>query len=38
MRALDREVNDIVRQAIEPLVPVPVSTHPLGGRRLPVPW
>ena len=38
MRALDREVNDIVRQAIEPLVPVPLDTHPLGRHRLPILW
>jgi len=33
MRALDPEVNDIVWQAIEPLVPVPVDKHPLGCHR-----
>jgi hypothetical protein len=38
MRALDPEVNAIVWQAIEPLVPVPVNTHPLGRHRLPVLW
>jgi hypothetical protein len=30
MRAFDPEVKDIVWQAIEPLVPVPVDKHPLG--------
>jgi len=29
MRAFDPEVKDIVWQAIEPLVPVPVDKHPL---------
>ena len=33
MRALDPEVKDIVWQAIEPLIPVPVDTHPLGRHR-----
>ena len=33
MRALDPEVKDIVWAAIEPLVPVPVDTHPLGRHR-----
>ena len=33
MRALDPEVKDVVWAAIEPLVPVPVDTHPLGRHR-----
>jgi transposase len=33
MRAFDPEVKDIVWQAIEPLVPVPVDKHPLGCHR-----
>jgi transposase len=33
MRALDPEVKAIVWAAIEPLVPVPVDTHPLGRHR-----
>ena len=33
MRALDPEVKAIVWQAVEPLVPVPVDTHPLGRHR-----
>ena len=33
MRAFDPEVKDIVWQAIEPLVPVPVDSHPLGCHR-----
>ena len=33
MRALDPEVKAIVWQAIEPLIPVPVDTHPLGRHR-----
>ncbi|MGH9171432.1 MAG: IS5 family transposase [Acidimicrobiales bacterium] len=33
MRALDPEVKEIVWQAIEPLIPVPFDTHPLGTHR-----
>jgi transposase len=33
MRALDPEVKDILWQAIEPLVPVPIDEHPLGCHR-----
>lgn len=33
MRALDTEVRDAVWAAMEPLVPVPVSNHPLGCHR-----
>jgi len=33
MRALDPEVKDAVWQAIEPLIPVPLDTHPLGRHR-----
>jgi transposase len=33
MRALDPEVFDAVWAAIEPLVPVPGETHPLGCHR-----
>jgi transposase len=33
MRAFDPEVKDIVWQAIEPTVPVPVDSHPLGCHR-----
>ncbi len=33
MRALDPEVKAIVWQAIEPLIPVPADTHPLGRHR-----
>ena len=33
MRALDPEVKDIVFKAIEPVLPVPVDTHPLGRHR-----
>jgi transposase len=33
MRALDPIVKAIVWQAIEPLIPVPVDTHPLGRHR-----
>lgn len=33
MRALDPEVFDAVWAAIEPLVPVPAETHPLGCHR-----
>jgi len=33
MRALDPEVKDVVWQAIEPLVPVVVDSHPLGRHR-----
>jgi transposase len=33
MRALDPEVKDAVWQAIEPLIPAPLDTHPLGVHR-----
>ena len=33
MRALDPEVKDTIWQAIEPLIPVPEDTHPLGCHR-----
>ena len=33
MRAFDPEVGDAIWAAIEPLVPVPVETHPLGCHR-----
>ena len=33
MRALDPEVKDIVWKAVEPLIPVPKDTHPLGRHR-----
>ena len=33
MRALDPEVQEAVWQAVEPLVPRPVVTHPLGCHR-----
>lgn len=33
MRALDPEVKDIIWKAIEPLIPIPVDTHPLGRHR-----
>jgi transposase len=33
MRALDPEIKDTIWQAIEPLVPVPVDSHPLGCHR-----
>ncbi|HEY3943055.1 MAG TPA: hypothetical protein VGL60_11305 [Acidimicrobiales bacterium] len=33
MRALDPEVKDAVWQAIGPLIPVPLETHPLGVHR-----
>ena len=33
MRALDPEVKDAVWAAIEPLVPAPTNTHPLGCHR-----
>jgi transposase len=32
MRALDQEVVDVVWQAVEPLLPPPAETHPLGCR------
>ena len=34
MRALEPEVVDVIWQAIEPLLPVPVECHPLGCHRL----
>lgn len=37
MRALDPEVVDAVWSAIEPLLPVPVNSHPLGCHRRRVP-
>src|SRR5262249_18066348 len=33
MRAFDPEVVDTIWAAIEPLVPMPVETHPLGCHR-----
>ena len=33
MRALDPEIVAVVWAAIEPLVPVPIDTHPLGCHR-----
>jgi len=33
MRALDRDVVDAVWEALEPLIPIPVDTHPLGCHR-----
>jgi transposase len=33
MRALDPEVKAIVWRAIDPLIPVPLDTHPLGRHR-----
>jgi hypothetical protein len=33
MRALDPEIKETIWQAIEPLVPVPVDSHPLGCHR-----
>jgi transposase len=33
MRALDPEVKDVIWQAIEPLIPIPVDNHPLGTHR-----
>ncbi len=33
MRALDPEVKAIVWEAVEPLIPIPVDTHPLGCHR-----
>jgi transposase len=33
MRAFDPEVKAIIWQAIEPLLPIPVDTHPLGRHR-----
>jgi transposase len=37
MRALDLDVVDVVWEAMEPLIPVPVDTHPLGCHRRRVP-
>jgi transposase len=37
MRALEPEVVDVIWAAIEPLLPVPASTHPLGCHRPRVP-
>jgi transposase len=37
MRALDQEVVDVVWQAVEPLLPPPGETHPLGCHRPRVP-
>jgi transposase len=37
MRALDQEVVDVVWQAVEPLLPPPAETHPLGCHRPRVP-
>ena len=33
MRALEAEVVDVIWQAVEPLLPVPVECHPLGCHR-----
>ena len=33
MRALDPEVVDVIWRAVEPLIPVPKMTHPLGCHR-----
>ena len=33
MRALEREVVDVLWETIEPLLPVPAATHPLGCHR-----
>ena len=33
MRALDPEVVDVIWQTVEPLIPIPVDTHPLGCHR-----
>jgi len=37
MRALEPEVVDVIWQTIEPLLPMPASTHPLGCHRPRVP-
>jgi transposase len=37
MRALEPEVVDVIWQAVEPLLPRPVKTHPLGCHRPRVP-
>jgi transposase len=37
MRALDPDVVDVIWEAMEPLIPVPVDTHPLGCHRRRVP-
>jgi transposase len=37
VRALDQEVVDVVWQAVEPLLPPPAETHPLGCHRPRVP-
>jgi len=37
MRALDPEVVDVVWHALEPLLPPPAETHPLGCHRPRVP-
>jgi transposase len=37
MRALDQDVVDVVRQAVEPLLPPPAEPHPLGCHRPRVP-
>ena len=37
MRALDPEVFDALWEAVEPLVPVPVDSHPTGGHRRRIP-
>jgi hypothetical protein len=37
MRALEREVVEVIWQTVEPLLPVPVDGHPLGCHRPRVP-
>jgi transposase len=37
LRALEREVFDVVWEAVEPLIPVPVDRHPLGCHRPRIP-
>ena len=37
MRALEPEVVDVIWQAVKPLLPAPVDSHPLGCHRLRVP-
>ena len=37
MRALDPEVGDAIWAAVEPLIPQPPRTHPLGCHRRRVP-
>ena len=33
-RAMDPEVADAIWAAIEPILPIPVDEHPLGGGRI----